>query len=410
MQTNILPIQVSGAAPANAPQRQNSGADSDQFGATLARQIEQRQPQHATQPAPQAQPAKAQQPQDGAQPDQTQSEAQSQDDARPAATAQASKPQAADGAQDKDKAEDKDTSDAKAQPATDMLALIAGFSQLRQASSATAATARPGVPAAAAGVSAGKGQAALQAALKGLGKDDAGAAQADTRAQAGDALPAGAQHGTADGIDLRAAQAIAGFKAHGAAGDAALPNFAARLDAARLAPTAAPLAAPPQLQVAALQAAAPAAAAAANSIGARVGTPDWENQMGQKIVWMAAGGEQSASLTLNPPDLGPLQVVLSVTGDQASVAFSASQQDVRHALESSLPRLREMMSESGIALGSATVSAGMPDQRQAQGGSGGGSAKRGGQAMADSVAGVDSAPAAAVRTTMLGDGMVDTFV
>jgi flagellar hook-length control protein FliK len=406
MQTNILPIQVTGATPANAPQRQNSGGDSDQFGATLQRQIEQRQPQHAAQPAPQ--PAKAQQPQDNtAQPDQTQSQAPAQDDARPA---DASKAQAADdasGAQDKD--ENKDTTDAKAQPATDMLALIAGFSQLRQATSATAA--RPGAPAAAAGVGAGKGQAALQAALKGLGKDDAGAAQADTKAQAGEALAAAAHQGAAEGIDLRAAQAIAGFKAHGAAGDAAasLPNFAARLDAAKLAPTSAPLAAPQQLQAAALQAAVPAAAAAANSIGARVGTADWEHQMGQKIVWMAAGGEQSASLTLNPPDLGPLQVVLSVTGDQASVAFSASQQEVRHALESSLPRLREMMSESGIALGNATVSAGMPDQRQAQGdntGSGG----RGASGMADSVAGVDSAPATAVRTTLLGDGMVDTFV
>jgi flagellar hook-length control protein FliK len=404
MQTNILPIQVSGAAPANAPQRQNGSSDNDQFGATLQRQIEQRQPQHAAQPAPQAQPARAQQPQDNAdQPGQAQSQAP--DDANPA---DAGKAQAADGTsgtQDKD--EDKDSTEAHAQPATDMLALIAGFSQLRQATSA--ATARPGVPAAAAGVGAGKGQAALQAALKGLGKDDAGAAQGDARAQAGDALPAAAQHGTAEGIDLRAAQAIAGFKAHGAGNDAAaLPNFAAKLDAARLAPTAAPLAAQPQLQAAALQAAAPAAAAA-SSIGARVGTADWESQMGQKIVWMAAGGEQSASLTLNPPDLGPLQVVLSVTGDQASVAFSASQQEVRHALESSLPRLREMMSESGIALGNATVSAGMPDQRQAQGdntGSGG----RGAPGMAGSVAAVDSAPATTVRTTMLGDGMVDTFV
>jgi flagellar hook-length control protein FliK len=91
------------------------------------------------------------------------------------------------------------------------------------------------------------------------------------------------------------------------------------------------------------------------------------------------------------------------------VAFSASQQEVRHALESSLPRLREMMSESGIALGNATVSAGMPDQRQAQGDNTG-SSGRGAPGMAGSVAAVDSAPATTVRTTMLGDGMVDTFV
>ena len=66
-----------------------------------------------------------------------------------------------------------------------------------------------------------------------------------------------------------------------------------------------------------------AAGVAADRIAARVGTPAWDNQVGQKIVWMVAGKEQSATLTLNPPDMGPMQVVLSVTNDQASVTFSA---------------------------------------------------------------------------------------
>jgi flagellar hook-length control protein FliK len=125
---------------------------------------------------------------------------------------------------------------------------------------------------------------------------------------------------------------------------------------------------------------------------------------------MVAGGEQSASLTLNPPDLGPLQVVLSVNGDQASVAFSSSHQDVRHALESALPRLREMMGESGIALGNATVDAGA-GQRQSQDnwqgmGSQAGSSGSGTLAATDDT----PVPRAASRTTVLGDrGMVDTF-
>ena len=106
--------------------------------------------------------------------------------------------------------------------------------------------------------------------------------------------------------------------------------------------------------------------APADRIAARVGTPGWDNQVGQKIVWMVAGKEQSATLTLNPPDMGPMQVVLSVTNDQATVTFSAAQPEVRQALENAMPKLREMMSESGIALGNATVNAGTPDQRQAQ--------------------------------------------
>src|SRR5206468_5652092 len=118
-------------------------------------------------------------------------------------------------------------------------------------------------------------------------------------------------------------------------------------------------------QPAALEA-AQAAAGASEQLSAQVGTDAWENQVGQKVVYMIGNEEQTASLTLNPPDLGPLQVVLSVTNDQASVTFSSNQQEVRDALENALPRLREMMSENGISLGNASVNAGMPDQRQAQ--------------------------------------------
>ncbi len=79
---------------------------------------------------------------------------------------------------------------------------------------------------------------------------------------------------------------------------------------------------------------------------------------------MAAGGTQTAQLTLNPPDLGPLQVVLSVNNDQTSVAFTSAQPEVRQALEAALPKLRETMGEAGIALGSTTVGTSMPDQQQ----------------------------------------------
>lgn len=94
-----------------------------------------------------------------------------------------------------------------------------------------------------------------------------------------------------------------------------------------------------------------------------VGSPGWDQALGQKVVWMVAGGLQSASMTLNPPDLGPLQVVVSVTNDQANATFTAAQPEVRQALEAAMPRLREMMSEAGIQLGSATVSTGLPNQQ-----------------------------------------------
>jgi flagellar hook-length control protein FliK len=158
-----------------------------------------------------------------------------------------------------------------------------------------------------------------------------------------------------------------------------------------------------------------AAAAAADELSAQVGTEAWENQVGQKVVYMVGSEEQTASLTLNPPDLGPLQVVLSVSNDQASVTFSANQEEVRQALEDALPRLREMMSESGIALGNATVNAGMPDNRQAQEqaarNSGGFSGNGNGRGRGDNGNAADEPAARTVtRTAVLGErGMVDTF-
>jgi flagellar hook-length control protein FliK len=88
----------------------------------------------------------------------------------------------------------------------------------------------------------------------------------------------------------------------------------------------------------------------------RLGTGSWDNALGQRVLWMVSHQHQIAELNLNPADLGPLQVVLSVNSDQASAAFVSQNPEVRQALEAALPRLKEMMAESGINLGNATVS------------------------------------------------------
>ncbi|WP_223246875.1 flagellar hook-length control protein FliK [Sulfuriferula thiophila] len=98
----------------------------------------------------------------------------------------------------------------------------------------------------------------------------------------------------------------------------------------------------------------------------RVGTPAWDQALGQKIVWMVGGATQTASISLNPPDLGPLQVVLNVTNDQASATFIAAQPEVRQAIEAAMPKLREMMSDAGIQLGQANVSADNSSQQGSQ--------------------------------------------
>lgn len=88
----------------------------------------------------------------------------------------------------------------------------------------------------------------------------------------------------------------------------------------------------------------------ANYIPAQLGTKAWDQAMGQRIIWMVAGGEQSAQLTLNPPDLGPLQVVLKISDNQVDASFISSHLDVRDTLESAMPKLRQMMDDAGIQL------------------------------------------------------------
>ncbi len=149
-----------------------------------------------------------------------------------------------------------------------------------------------------------------------------------------------------------------------------------------------------------------AADPAASRLAPAVGTPAWGQALGDKLVWMASGAQQTASLTLNPPNLGPLQVVLDVKNDQATASFYAAQPEVRQALESALPRLREMMTEAGIQLGQATVSADTPRQNDSQ--------EHQAQRLASERAGADSSGLATpsgltVPVARAGRGLVDTF-
>lgn len=82
----------------------------------------------------------------------------------------------------------------------------------------------------------------------------------------------------------------------------------------------------------------------------------WAEEFSQKITWLTTQKNQSAELHLNPPQLGPLDVVIKVNGDQATAMFSSPHAAVREAIEQALPRLRDMLADSGIMLGNAMVS------------------------------------------------------
>lgn len=98
----------------------------------------------------------------------------------------------------------------------------------------------------------------------------------------------------------------------------------------------------------------------------RISTPlhaeAWPQQFGEKVVWMAKNDQQTAQININPPQLGPVQITLSLSGDQATAVFASPHAEVRQAIESSLPQLREMLSSAGINLGDANVGANLAQQ------------------------------------------------
>jgi flagellar hook-length control protein FliK len=279
-----------------------------------------------------------------------------------------------------------------------MLALVASFNQVQQAAAPVPAAAQ--VPAA-------QADALLSGMKETLGEGAEPLVRLD-----GDAALAAPQDKAQPGIDLRALDL--GKTAETARLPVEAGDFAARLrDSA--AQASMKEAAPGSealtsltAQASALQNAQAASGAPTDRLSARVGTPAWDNQVGQKVIWMVGGADQSATLELNPPDLGPVQVVLNVSNDLASVTFSSQQLEVRQALENALPRLREMMSESGIALGDALVNAGA-EGRQGQDGQGSGrpgSGRGGNGGGEDNVAEVTPRQ----RTRVIGGaGAVDTF-
>ncbi len=443
MQKPILPIQISGASAAPARAKNAQGEGGPQFNQTLNREIEQRKTpppaakSHA--PAKQNGPAKPHQ-----------AQAQHTDKAgAPKKTGN----EAGKVAREKIDGKDSGAADSAAQaasdaqqPVMDMLAMVASFNQLTGGAAAPAQTADDALPAGApAPVMDGKFSAAMASA----GMDKLAAAGAalleggaegaepvkpavfgDMMARLGEnardgVKPVGADNANPMGLEKAApGKDIAAANRPGETGQAkALP------DPAQFAQLRARDAAQPEPGAKEVQAALPAAAPvqqaslamanAANGVGAgdkipaRVGTPGWDNQVGQKIVWMVAGKEQSATLTLNPPDMGPMKVVLSVTNDLATVTFSAATPEVRQALEDAMPKLREMMNESGIALGDANVNDGSA-QQQARDDANGRAVRGGLPGVVENAASGSAAEAeakAAERPKRGGElpGLVDTF-
>jgi flagellar hook-length control protein FliK len=92
---------------------------------------------------------------------------------------------------------------------------------------------------------------------------------------------------------------------------------------------------------------------------------EWGQEVSQKIVWLTGKAIQSAEIHLNPAELGPIDVKISMQSDTAAVTFNAHNASVREMLESNVVRLREMMESNGVDLQEVNVDARQGDERYA---------------------------------------------
>jgi len=92
------------------------------------------------------------------------------------------------------------------------------------------------------------------------------------------------------------------------------------------------------------------------SIGTPVRDAAWGEMLGERVLVLTERQMKFAEIRLTPADLGPLRVQISVEEGATNVTFQVQHAVTREAIEQALPRLREMLADSGLSLGQTDVS------------------------------------------------------
>jgi len=137
-------------------------------------------------------------------------------------------------------------------------------------------------------------------------------------------------------------------------------------------------------------------------VGAALHEADWGAAMAKRVTWMVGKDVQQAELRLDPPELGRINVRISMVQDQASISFASPHGTVREAVEAALPKLRDMLSEGGYTLANVDVASQFQQRQGEQSGRRNGSAAN---TSYDEM--LDPASAPVVRIS--ADGLIDAY-
>ena len=80
-----------------------------------------------------------------------------------------------------------------------------------------------------------------------------------------------------------------------------------------------------------------------------------QNQVGQQLQRMVRDGQWQANINLNPARLGQIKINMTMEDGVLTTQLLSANQGVRELLEGGMPRLRELLEESGLQLGQVNV-------------------------------------------------------
>ena len=143
-------------------------------------------------------------------------------------------------------------------------------------------------------------------------------------------------------------------------------------------------------------------------MAASPGSPQFSQELGERLLWLVREGVHEARLQLNPRELGPIEVRVGVSDGAAQLSFSAQHAGTAAAVQQSLPQLREMLAQQGLQLGQADVSqqqAGAGQQTPQQGTS----QQAAGEARASAAGMAVAGPVIGERVRVIGRGLVDAY-
>ncbi|MCF9444448.1 flagellar hook-length control protein FliK [Vibrio parahaemolyticus] len=87
-------------------------------------------------------------------------------------------------------------------------------------------------------------------------------------------------------------------------------------------------------------------------------------QVAEKVQMMMSKNLKNLDIRLDPPELGRMQIRMTMNNDLANVHFTVTNPQARDIIEQTLPRLREMLAQQGVQLADSSVQQQSSGQQQ----------------------------------------------